>query len=139
MSVTIPLEYNRSFFALYIVFNITLISSVALASPKKRLLICIIVVVVVVVEILIIHTRYIFQNLKLPWRSLCNSASYPPLPFTAGCLLVSPFLADSSFAIFDCKHPVDFKRTAVSGRKATGAILAVLMSTTGKNLLGEIT
>lgn len=40
---------------------------------------------------------------------------------------------------FDCKHPADFKRTALSGRKAAGAILAVLMSTTGDNLLGEIT
>lgn len=47
--------------------------------------------------------------------------------------------ADSSSAIFDCKHPADFKRTAVSGRKATGAILAVLMSTTGDNSLGGFT
>ncbi|MED6254396.1 hypothetical protein ATANTOWER_024859 [Ataeniobius toweri] len=40
---------------------------------------------------------------------------------------------------FDCKHPADFKRTALSGRKAAGAILAVLMSTTGESSLGEIT
>lgn len=46
---------------------------------------------------------------------------------------------DSSSAIFDCKHPVDFKRTALSGRKAAGAILAVLMSTTGQNSQGDIT
>lgn len=49
------------------------------------------------------------------------------------------FSANSSSAIFDCKHPVDFKRTALSGRKAAGAILAVLMSTTGKNSQGDIT
>lgn len=40
---------------------------------------------------------------------------------------------------FDRKHPADFKRTALSGRKAAGAILTALMSTTGENLLGEIT
>lgn len=55
------------------------------------------------------------------WRPKRAVGQTPPPPF------------------FDCKHPADFKRTAVSGRKAAGAILAVLMSTTGENTLGEIT
>lgn len=92
----------------------------------------------------LLNTTLYFYNITLIYQPVCLVNTVPQRPYlrsvlTAGCPSALASSADSSSAIFDCKHPADFKRTAVSGRKATGAILAVLMSTTGENLLGEIT